>query len=1089
MDQLFGVPMRSLAFALLAGMVALGGWVAWVGWRAPILFWLGARNVPRRPARAALIAFGLMLSTTVIGGAFGVGDAMTWTVRSVVTQSLGAVDEVVVLDPPRAARQDRLTALTEPGLAAIAATGPAFFAQADATRLTASAGGAGAVATIAPAIVDNVAVIDPATQQTRAAMLLLAVAPDDAPRLGGSVDLASLAPDDVVINRAAAAELGAGGGSELRVLLDPGATIGADGWTARVAAIEPADRLTGTRPAIVMPLARYQALLGREGSVNTALVVNRGGVESVNNTDLALQALRVQLVNRDAAARLYAILRGADAQRGLALAASALDGAERQRVTALREAAAQPELTDRFISLVSDPTVRNGLLILARDSLSGTARLEANRALHSLTPLTVLPIKQRGVEEAEEYGAVVTTVFLVLGVFSLAAAVLLVFLIFSLLAADRGTELATMRALGMRDRQVMGIFLVEGLIYDLCGAALGALGGLFAAWATIGSIAGALREFGFIVERRVEPRSIFIAFALGLLLTFAAMLFSAWRVSRAAIVAATRGETQDERRGWLLAVGIGLGLLAVAVWRLWPAPAPAFGPRHPLVAPTTYTLAILAVLAAANSLAPGARWRGLINALGTLAGLALLGVWLLTLTRLPTPRGNVQADALTIAVAGLTLLGATVWTSSRAIGPALKLLDGALTAFGRLRAVVRPAGGYLAWQRWRTSMAVLMFGMVVFTMVAALTLIHVLLTAYNRGEAPVAGFEIRATMQQGGSVRDLRAELATAAGIAPGAFSAVGSVATSDAKVVQFGAARSGWRDAPLAAADDAFLGAARVALTRRAPGYASDSAMWQALRDQPGLAVVSASLVRTGGALELPTGGGFAPVTLWARLDSAGSSPVKLRVVGVIDPSSELAAGVYTSRATAMMLGPLPDPETYLLALAPGVRVDDAVTGLRASFAERGITFSDLGDTLRVSQSVRLLLTRLVQSFMGLGLIAGVAALGMLGAQAVIERRRELGTLRALGFTAWETRASLIIESAAVAALGVGTGTVLGLWLARSLATLLAADRPEIVFSVPWEQIALTTGGAWLGSLLAIVLAAWQAGRVAPAEALRAVA
>jgi putative ABC transport system permease protein len=68
-----------------------------------------------------------------------------------------------------------------------------------------------------------------------------------------------------------------------------------------------------------------------------------------------------------------------------------------------------------------------------------------------------------------------------------------------------------------------------------------------------------------------------------------------------------------------------------------------------------------------------------------------------------------------------------------------------------------------------------------------------------------------------------------------------------------------------------------------------------------------------------------------------------------------------------------------------------------------------------------------------------------------------------------------------------VSVGIVLGLILARSLVTLLAADHPEITFAVPWEQIVLTAGIAWLGSALAITLAAWQAGRVSPADALRA--
>jgi putative ABC transport system permease protein len=481
------------------------------------------------------------------------------------------------------------------------------------------------------------------------------------------------------------------------------------------------------------------------------------------------------------------------------------------------------------------------------------------------------------------------------------------------------------------------------------------------------------------------------------------------------------------------------------------------------------------------------RWRQAGDALGTLAGGLLIVVWLRALAGLPTPRGDTRADAITIAAAGLALLLAIVWTATRALGPALRLLDRALAPFGRLRAVVRPAGGYLGWQRSRTGMAVVMFGMVVFIMVAALTLIHVLLNAYDRNEAPVAGFEIRATTQPATPIPDMQTALTTASASSPAAFSAVGGVAMRDVQVVQLGAQRSGWRSAALAAADDGFLDAARVSLIRRAPGYESDAAVWQALRDEPGTAVISAALVGAGGAVQLPPGP-FASTTVWARPDEDNPSgvPVKLTIIGVVAPSSDLAAALYASRASVAPLGALPDASTWYFQLATGVAVPDAVTGLQVSFAAQGLVVSDLGDTLRVSNSVRTLLTRLVQGFMGLGLIAGIAALGLLGVQSVIERRRQLGTLRALGFTRWETRATLAIESAITAALGVSIGIALGLLLARSLAALLAADHPEIIFAVPWGQIALTAGIAWLGSALAITLAAWQAGRVSPADALR---
>jgi hypothetical protein len=257
-DALFGVPTQAIALALLAGVGLLALWFAWMGWRATLLFRLGARNVPRRPARAALIAFGLILSTTVVGSAFGAGDAMTWTVRSVVTESLGTVDEVVLLNPSRPSRSDRVKALTEPGLATIAGANPTYFAQADADRLAANVAGADALPAVVPVILDQVAVIDPATQLAQASTLLLALPPAGASQLGaGAERFSNLGPDDVLLNEAAAVALGTNVDGELHLLRDETATPSLeDAWQVRVAGVLSDGGVAGQQPIIRVALAR-----------------------------------------------------------------------------------------------------------------------------------------------------------------------------------------------------------------------------------------------------------------------------------------------------------------------------------------------------------------------------------------------------------------------------------------------------------------------------------------------------------------------------------------------------------------------------------------------------------------------------------------------------------------------------------------------------------------------------------------------------------------------------------------------------------------------------------------------------------------
>jgi putative ABC transport system permease protein len=134
----------------------------------------------------------------------------------------------------------------------------------------------------------------------------------------------------------------------------------------------------------------------------------------------------------------------------------------------------------------------------------------------------------------------------------------------------------------------------------------------------------------------------------------------------------------------------------------------------------------------------------------------------------------------------------------------------------------------------------------------------------------------------------------------------------------------------------------------------------------------------------------------------------------------------------------------------------------------------------------VRRLLNLILQGFMGVGLVAGVAALGTLSTRAVVERRRQIGILRALGFSASAVRTGLLVESAVVALLGAGLGVGLGLFVAQNTVSFLSRLNSELQFSVPWDQIALVVVVALGAALLMTVLPARAAARLTPAEALR---
>jgi putative ABC transport system permease protein len=104
-----------------------------------------------------------------------------------------------------------------------------------------------------------------------------------------------------------------------------------------------------------------------------------------------------------------------------------------------------------------------------------------------------------------------------------------------------------------------------------------------------------------------------------------------------------------------------------------------------------------------------------------------------------------------------------------------------------------------------------------------------------------------------------------------------------------------------------------------------------------------------------------------------------------------------------------------------------------------------------------------------------------------VIERRQQIGVMRAIGFQSGMVSWSFLIEAAFIVGLGVFSGTALGIMLARNLLTgSQMGETGGIDFTVPWNTIGIVLALAVVASLITTWLPARQASRIVPAEALR---
>ncbi len=122
-------------------------------------------------------------------------------------------------------------------------------------------------------------------------------------------------------------------------------------------------------------------------------------------------------------------------------------------------------------------------------------------------------------------------------------------------------------------------------------------------------------------------------------------------------------------------------------------------------------------------------------------------------------------------------------------------------------------------------------------------------------------------------------------------------------------------------------------------------------------------------------------------------------------------------------------------------------------------------------------------------GLLALAVVIAILGivntlALSVVERRREIGMLRAVGMQRPQVRRSIYLESLLIAVFGAVVGVVLGLGLGVGfLRTLRDLGIEQI--AVPWSQIALMLIGSGVVGVLAALWPAVRAARTPPLAAI----
>jgi putative ABC transport system permease protein len=612
------------------------------------------------------------------------------------------------------------------------------------------------------------------------------------------------------------------------------------------------------------------------------------------------------------------------------------------------------------------------------------------------------------------------------------------------LAEERRPRLAVLRAMGLTRSGLVLLSVLEGGLYSLVAGAIGLLPGTAIAALLIAQIPDFLyTPIGRAIPAHasVQPISIVVSIAAGSLIALATTLVASIRTSRLVISAAIKdlpsppaSERWSGRQAALLTAVTGISLTMVAI-----------------AGSALQVLGGVGLIAAATALARG---RVSDRSRATLAGASLAG-WAFTVI-MTRPEDQESTWALLLLVFGLSIvMAANLQVLER-------LVDGIAWRRGVLLASLRPPLAYASRRPVRTGLGIGAFALVVF----ALAIFATVRGTYDANLQPDAGnYDMRVT-----TMTERRLELpASVVARVEQQTAVVTHTYRGDVQYVFSGGGHGVDRDQliPFFAFTDAQLANPPVRLWRWESRFRDEREVWRALRDDPSLLVSSTYAFGTELTLQGPDG------------------PVARHVAAIFSPV--LLVGLAGSPEAVSPFGTNGAGTTILIGLKPGADVSGTARAIEHAVYTMGADVTPLADLL-VEGRRGISFVTFIYILFGVGLLIGVAGLGILAVRAVTERKRGIGVLRAMGYSSRAVVLGLLTEAALTATcglvVGLGGGLVAGYFVAREVAGILpgaalAVDAPALVGTVAFVYAAV---------LLVTIGPAVQASRIRPAEALRLV-
>jgi putative ABC transport system permease protein len=672
--------------------------------------------------------------------------------------------------------------------------------------------------------------------------------------------------------------------------------------------------------------------------------------------------------------------------------------------------------------------------------------------------------------------------FLILSGFSIAAGILLLINVYTMLSDERISDLGTLRAIGFSRGKVGFILYFEGFVYSLIASFLGVFVGLGIAWFMINEFSNLASnvssEFtplmntgNFSFSLHFSIFSLIYGFLVGLIVPSVVLIYMAFRTGRLNIVGAIRQippEKSEKKRQHFLIIFTLFSLDVIfSVFAIFSSNAIM-----------TYSGIMIAALIFPFFF----NKKGLRRIVGNFFSLGVV-VFAFASNLIPYIESQSDKSLWLLGLRSFSILLAALFLLSYNF----EIFDSFLGLFSnkKSRASVKLAVAETAQHKRRTGLTIAMYSIVIFVISLMTVIPYSETLQINSAKSTIFGGYDTVGIPIIGNLNVTTSQLSNLDYITYYATMSMISV-----KYLSNGKVSS---DYQMVLLNKQLVGGLDLQVKSAINGIKDLKSLFDYIDAHPGtVAVLGLNDLKINQNVQISSEGASNFNFSQSSQNVTSSStvlknPKTFTVVGILQSQGNYNAiptGFYTSIKSASVFGKLSSTEFLLTKLAGNndAQQYDNFQKLTAFLKTRFIFALFSKQTVEVFTNILNGFVNIINTFLYFGLSVGIIGLAILIVKSLHERRRTVGILKALGFSRSMIFRSFFLEINFVVILGILIGFISGIVTSYLIYSTLNLG----TLYIPWQQFLLLGIVFYLISVLTTFIPTRNATKVPPVEALR---